>query len=68
MSDNLIERLSKIRDASQDHLDRLIRWKAEGWGLDGLPDGLTVDDMIAREARAVRVLNKAIDQLWAGLY
>ncbi|WP_298938406.1 hypothetical protein [uncultured Ruegeria sp.] len=66
MSDDLVERLSKIRDDSQDHLDRLTRWKAYGWGWKSLPDGLKIDDMIEREARAVRGLTKAIEQLSPG--
>tara|TARA_R110002072_G_scaffold302300_2_gene484647 strand:- start:6973 stop:7176 length:204 start_codon:yes stop_codon:yes gene_type:complete len=63
MSNDLADLFRKMKSDHEKHRDRLSAWKAAGGKLDNFPDGESIDDMIAREKRAVENLDQAIERL-----
>jgi hypothetical protein len=63
MSNELTELLGKMKMDHEKQRDRLAVWKEAGGKLKNFPEGETIDDMIAREQRAVVNLERALGHL-----
>jgi len=55
--------LEAMKASHQNHLDRLLAWKAEGGTLPSYPNSETIDDLINRERLAINRCTMSIEHI-----